>query len=589
MLSGGYSPTDNNYSQYLQARAMVAFFELNYPGDPAWVFFGAGNVEGQPPIFGDVRREQAQGDGVKVNAWLPGALKRNRPARRETILRAFREEILPTVAGGGTLFLFVGDHGSQARGEPRESVIDLWTIEPDDKSKRGWKSSKDETLGVAELGRILTAGLGKGRVVFCMTQCHSGGFHFLAVPRQMNPNPKWFSAVPDWVASPQKQTAFPRVAGFSATDERSLAAGCQADPDPVNWEGYERYLPEKLLGLDLFTLKPAGKGLRSLAEAHAAAVLMDRTVDKPYSTSEQYLERWASLIETRLMKETNLTAKVKKQIEVYERAVNGRPGHPAHRQYRERQALYHRFVQQLGEQNPAVKQLVKSGTQKELETEIGGSRGRRQANQTPQQPPGPRPGRGRRGGQGSETRKLWNETIRPGWKRDVEAGEPGVLAGAVEFEKHLLKLESEGKDFLFGDPDALDEEVFWNSGYSNPQTVDLPKAEAVARWGVQRRAKILEWARGSNDVEIRKAGEAVSQNRRRPAPPAPPSQAEPEPGGSSLEPIAKRVAAERALFYRRVLAAWEFLLALNERPALQQVRDLIDLESTPLPRPGRKS
>jgi hypothetical protein len=40
------------------------------------------------------------------------------------------------------------------------------------------------------------------------------------------------------------------------------------------------------------------------------------------------------------------------------------------------------------------------------------------------------------------------------------------------------------------------------------------------------------------------------------------------------------------LFYRRVLAAGEFLLAVNERPALARVRELADLERIPLPRPG---
>ena len=44
-------------------------------------------------------------------------------------------------------------------------------------------------------------------------------------------------------------------------------------------------------------------------------------------------------------------------------------------------------------------------------------------------------------------------------------------------------------------------------------------------------------------------------------------------------------AAERTLFYRRVLAAWEFLLAVNERPALNRLRELTELERTPLPRP----
>ena len=53
----------------------------------------------------------------------------------------------------------------------------------------------------------------------------------------------------------------------------------------------------------------------------------------------------------------------------------------------------------------------------------------------------------------------------------------------------------------------------------------------------------------------------------------------------SLEPVSKETAAERALFYRRVLAAWEFLLAVNERPALTRLRELTELERTPLPLP----
>src|SRR5436305_15292703 len=82
MLSGGYSPFDNNYSQYLQAKAVVNFFEQNYPRDSIWVFFGAGNVEGEKPIFCDVRRE-VERQGVPMNSWLPGSLSHNRPARHD--------------------------------------------------------------------------------------------------------------------------------------------------------------------------------------------------------------------------------------------------------------------------------------------------------------------------------------------------------------------------------------------------------------------------------------------------------------------------------------------------------------------------
>jgi len=298
MLSGGHSPMDDNYSQYLQAKAVVTYFERNYSRDSIWVFFGAGNVEGENAIFGDVRREMKRA-GLTLDSWLAGSLSRNRPARRDVILRALREEILPAVANGGTLYLFVGDHGSQTQGTNSESIIDLWGLEHDSQSERGWRT-RDESLSVSDLRRALSEGIGKGRVVFCMTQCHSGGFHHLAVPREMTANPKWFASVPDWTVAKQKEDVLARAAGFTATDERSLAAGCEADPDPESWAGYERFIPEHLLGMNLFTLDRTGRGLRSFAEAHVAATLVDRTIDKPYSTSEQYLERWANLIETRL-------------------------------------------------------------------------------------------------------------------------------------------------------------------------------------------------------------------------------------------------------------------------------------------------
>ncbi len=310
MLSGGVSPWDNNYSQYLQARAVVTWLEQTYPRDSVWAFFGAGNVAGEEPMLCDVRREEKRGNRT-VETWLPGAVSRNRPARRDVFLKALREEILPAVAGGGTLYLFVGDHGSQSRGTNSESVIDMWRLEPDRAGERRWRSTRDAALPVSELRRALAEGLGRGRVVFCMTQCHSGGFHHLAVPRVMTANARWFTTTPSWLAPPLAPVTFARAAGFTATDERSLAAGCQPDPDPARWIGYERYVPERLFGWDLFELKSTGRGLRSFAEAHEAATLFDQTIDKPYSTSEQYLERWATFIDTRLAREENEALKAR--------------------------------------------------------------------------------------------------------------------------------------------------------------------------------------------------------------------------------------------------------------------------------------
>src|SRR5262249_33234282 len=84
LISGGGSSFDNNYSQFLQARGLVSYFFANYPPDSIWVFFGAGNVEGQKPVFSDVYH-QTQRDGVSIDSWLPGALRQNLPAKHEVI------------------------------------------------------------------------------------------------------------------------------------------------------------------------------------------------------------------------------------------------------------------------------------------------------------------------------------------------------------------------------------------------------------------------------------------------------------------------------------------------------------------------
>lgn len=582
LISGGDSPFENNYSQYLQARAVAAWFERNCPPDSVWVFFGAGNVEGEPPVFGDVRRK-AQRDGLTLDSWIAGPLRRNRTAKREMILRAFREEILPVVADGGTIYLFVGDHGERPRGNRGESLINLWTLERDPRSERGWRSNDQETLGVAELRRTLVEGLGKGRVVFCMTQCHAGGFHYLAVPRTMTPNPRWFTAIPDWAAS-KEQIVFARAAGFTACDEFSPAAGCDPAPTTDEWAGYERFIPEKLFGLDLFTLARTGEGLPSFAEAHVAATLVDRTLDNPYSTSEQYLERWANLIETRLTRELNLTSKVKKCVAAYQRTVDGATPTASDKALRERQALFRRFIGKLVEQNPDVKDLLLSGTRKELEEAIDPESAEEDQEQqrqpTAQQQ---RQGRRRGGGASPEMRKLWNETVRPAWSAVVNANEVAeVVGGASDFEKYLLAQEAEGRDHFFARRGSLQEEIFWRSGYSDPKTVDLAKAEAVVRWGIERRSKILAWAKAESDETIRDAAEKLSQMR----PPRRSNSATTNRTSVSLEPVSRETAAARTLFYRRVLAAWEFLLAVNERPALTRLRELTELERTPLPRSG---
>ncbi len=562
LLSGGGTEMDNNYSQYLQARAMAEFFDRNYPSNSVWTFFGAGNVAGARPVFSDVYR-QVRRDGVLIDSWLPGTLPRNRPATRGEFLPALRNEILPAVADGGTLYLFVGDHGSRSSGRNSESLIVLWGIYRDEVSEHGWSQSDDESLGVTELRRVLAAGIGRGRVVFCMTQCHAGGFHYLAVPREMPADAAWFTVVPAWARSRPPPVSM-RAAGFAATDEFSLASGCDPSPDPDEWAGYERYLPECLLGMNLSTRERTGDGLPSFAEAHAAATLVDRTIDKPRSTSEQYLERWAALIETHLQGESHLTAKVKTAVADYDRTVNGRTPKVADAAFQERQAAFRCFIQKLAQQNDA--DFLLTDTRAELEDAVRSP----EAMDAMDDSPPPRPRR--------RTQRLWTRIVRPAWQAAVESNTAtGIPAGAAQFENYLLDQEDRGVNYFFGDGSDMQDDVFWQAGYGHPQTLDPARAETIALWAEERNDKILAWAKASGDEEVRNAAGRLAQFM---------SNEDTNTDATDLAEKArmKATAAERTLFYRRVLAAWEFLIAVNDRPALARLRELTELERTPLPR-----
>lgn len=129
--------------------------------------------------------------------------------------------------------------------------------------------------------------------------------------------------------------------------------------------------------------------------------------------------------------------------------------------------------------------------------------------------------------------------------------------------------------------DALLNEMFWRSGYARPATLDVEKAEAVTSWG---RCVARKSAPGRMP---------------RPTPPcARPPRAcgcpvEPRIGPGrfrvviQLPPAGRRVGpAHRGgahPFYRRVLAAWEFLETMGHGAALEQLRTLTALERTPLP------
>jgi hypothetical protein len=560
LLSGGGSPMDNNYSQYLQAKAMSDFFLRNYPRDEVWIFFGAGNLEGRAPVLSDAHR-QSQVNGVTVDSWLPGTLPQNHPARRDLFLRTLADEVLPTVADGGTLYLFVGDHGSRTDGRGAESVITLWEMTPDPAGEHGWTDNA-EMLGVAALRKTLAHGIGRGKVVFCMTQCHSGGFHYLGIPHEMSADPRWFTVAPTWASAGRE--SFPAIAGYTATDEYSVAAGCDPDPDPNEWAGYERYMPEALLGRDLLTGRAAGAGCESFAEAHVAGTLADDTIDMPRSTSDQYLERWADLIETRLEHASRLTGTARKAVAAYGKAVDGGAGESADPAFNARREQFHRFVAAMCRGDDELGRLLNTGTRTELENAVN------TAGDDGAVTNGPLPPNRR------ETRRLWRNTVRPAWKAAMERGRITDLPpAAMAFERHLLELEDQGWNLVSRNSDDLQWEVYWEAGYGDPRTMDPAKAQAIALWGAERRSRIVAWGQASPDATVRDAATRLAQRWN-----TPPEQ------DSGPREVPSDIAAQRTLFYRRVLAAWQFLIAVNDRQALDRLRSISDLERTPLPRPA---
>jgi hypothetical protein len=223
----------------------------------------------------------------------------------------------------------------------------------------------------------------------------------------------------------------------------------------------------------------------------------------------------------------------------------------------------------MGEQNTSAASMLQTGARSELERAIG-----------PRQPAGGgqsrRPAAAGTSGNTPPPSNPWKDTIRPAWKAAVETKKvKGLKGDALVFEKYLLAQEDKGRDlFPRGWQNPILNDLYWQSGYPFPGKLDRKKAEAVTRWGATRREKIAEWARASTDPKVKEAANKYFPAARKPGTTA----ANPPP-----RTLSTKIAAERALFYRRTLGAWAFLLTVKEEPALAELHGLIELENTPMP------
>lgn len=564
VLSGGGTPATNNYSQYLQAQALNRWLRQHVPAEAVWTFFGAGNVPGKPVRLADTRRQIEEG-GELLETWLPGELEGNRPATRSEVLHALRREILPRVADGGTLFLFVGDHGELSEREPRESRIVLWQLEPAPLTPRGWLTNLEQVLGVRELREVIAGGLGRGRVVFCITCCHSGGFHFLGEEETARPEPAWLRSggAPLALAAPPP----PRIAGFTATTAADPAAGCVAYLDSRTWVGSERFLPEALLGIDLVTGARRELPRDTLAEAFDAAMEVNLTIDQPHGTAEAFLEAQARMIETTLGS-AELAPGAAEALRRFRAVADGASVGSDDPELRRREGRYRGWAQGLAEAFPEIAETLVRGRFADLEA-LGAAPA-----------PAPEPSRAERRAE-RELRRAWTDVIRPAWRRALESRSvEGAGESEAGFERHLIALEESAREPLFmpGDREAVREELYWQSGAADTAS-DAVQVRALARWEARRERTILAWAADASSARVREAARSWRRAHETLAPTE----------DELLDPPPRREAALRVLRGRRVLAAWTFLHAVGDDARLERVRALLALERTPVlpPSTGR--
>ncbi len=115
-------------------------------------------------------------------------------------------------------------------------------------------------------------------IVFEMSQCYSGGFQQMAITN--------IGGYPH---------ANPKICGFTAVTPDHYASGCTANADGATYKGYERSFTEGYTGISIPTGKNIFPPATSIFVAHQYAILNDKTVDTPISTSDYYLLEWAKL------------------------------------------------------------------------------------------------------------------------------------------------------------------------------------------------------------------------------------------------------------------------------------------------------
>ena len=275
VLSGGGGPASNHYSQYLQTKNLYEGLVFRFGQENVSLAFGAGNRPAENPIIADVHKtvkETIQGVPTEYQTLIVGSIKNNQEANHLNLENMLKEQ----TKSSGPLFIFVSDHGmpNEKETDPKKkysnNCIDLWSL---DILKKETKSFHNRCLTRNQLENLLNNSTSNNKI-YGMSQCFSGGFHYMTVKTMSDGN----------------VTINPKLCGFTATTEDLTSSGCTPYVDGPNYAGYERFFTKHLIGQDFIDQVRTTAGVaKNVRDAHQLATLDDYTADIPLSSSDFYL------------------------------------------------------------------------------------------------------------------------------------------------------------------------------------------------------------------------------------------------------------------------------------------------------------
>jgi hypothetical protein len=166
-----------------------------------------------------------------------------------------------------SLLLYFTGHGSSDKGDQQNNYYDLW--------------GADEKLSVRQLARRIAALPPGVPVTLVMVQCFSGAFGNVIFED----------------GDPQGPAVERDLAGFFATVNNRVAAGCTSAINEAEYHDFTSYFFAALTGRDRLGRRVTGAdydgdGRVSANEAYCYTLIHDESIDVPVCTSDVFLRRF---------------------------------------------------------------------------------------------------------------------------------------------------------------------------------------------------------------------------------------------------------------------------------------------------------